>query len=94
MYFSEDQVSVSFKRLASRKRTDGKKTKTHLDPFAGSGTLGIACEKSGRRALLMELDPKYCDVIIKRWQDFTGKKATHAETGKQFDELKNVQKAA
>lgn len=64
------------------------------DPFAGSGTLGIACEKSGRRALLMELDPKYCDVIIKRWQDFTGKKATHAETGKQFDELKNVQKAA
>jgi DNA modification methylase len=45
------------------------------DPFAGSGTLCIACEKSGRRALMMELDPKYCDVIIKRWEQFTGKKA-------------------
>jgi DNA modification methylase len=34
---------------------------------------------------MMELDPKYCDVIIKRWQDFTGKKAVHAETGEAFD---------
>lgn len=45
------------------------------DPFSGSGTLIIACEKSMRRALSMELDPKFCDVIINRWERFTGKKA-------------------
>jgi len=60
-----------------------------LDSFSGSGTTAIACEKHGRQAMLMELDPKYCDVIIKRWQDFTGKKAIHAETQKPFDELSN-----
>ena len=60
-----------------------------LDLFAGSGSTLIACEKHGRNARLMELDPKYCDVIIKRWQDFTGKKAIHAETQKPFDELSN-----
>ena len=46
-----------------------------LDLFGGSGTTAIACEKTGRKARLMELDPKYCDVIVKRWEDFTGKKA-------------------
>jgi site-specific DNA-methyltransferase (adenine-specific) len=46
-----------------------------LDSFGGSGTTLIAAEKNGRRACLMELDPKYCDVIVKRWEDFTGKKA-------------------
>jgi len=56
------------------------------EPFGGSGTSVVVCEKLGRRSLTMELDPKYCDVIIKRWQDFTGKKATHAETGKTFEE--------
>jgi len=61
-----------------------------LDVFGGSGSTLIACEKKGRRARLMELDPKYVDVIIKRWQDFTGRKATHAESGKTFDELENV----
>jgi len=57
-----------------------------LDSFGGSGTTMIACEKNGRTARLMELDPKYCDVIIKRWQDFTGKQATHAETGAAFND--------
>jgi site-specific DNA-methyltransferase (adenine-specific) len=56
-----------------------------LDSFGGSGTTMIAAEKHGRHARLMELDPKYCDVIIKRWQDFTGQKAIHAETGEVFD---------
>ena len=56
-----------------------------LDSFGGSGTTMIAAEKHGRHARLMELDPKYCDVIIKRWQDFTGKQAIHAETGEAFD---------
>jgi DNA modification methylase len=46
-----------------------------LDLFGGSGTTMIAAEKLGRHSRLMELDPKYCDVIIKRWEDFTGKKA-------------------
>jgi len=46
-----------------------------LDLFGGSGTTLIACEKHNRHAYLMELEPKYCDVIVKRWEDFTGKKA-------------------
>ena len=46
-----------------------------LDLFGGSGSTLIACEKQKRHARLMELDPKYCDVIVKRWEDFTGKKA-------------------
>ena len=46
-----------------------------LDSFGGSGTTLLAAEKHGRRGYLMELDPKYCDVIVKRWEDFTGKKA-------------------
>lgn len=46
-----------------------------LDLFGGSGSTLIACEKQNRQARLMELDPKYCDVIVKRWEEFTGKKA-------------------
>lgn len=46
-----------------------------MDFFGGSGSTMIACEKLGRQARMMELDPKYCDVIVKRWEDFTGKKA-------------------
>ncbi|MEW6464504.1 MAG: site-specific DNA-methyltransferase [Pseudomonadota bacterium] len=49
-----------------------------LDPFGGSGTTLIAAEKSGRVARLIELDPKYVDVIVRRWEDYTGKKATCA----------------
>ena len=56
-----------------------------LDSFAGSGTTAIACEKHGRNARLMELDPKYCDVIIKRWQDFTGQQASLEATGETFE---------
>lgn len=60
-----------------------------LDLFGGSGSTLIACEKTNRHARLMELDPKYCDVIIKRWQDFTGQEAIHEATGKTFNELAN-----
>ena len=56
-----------------------------LDSFGGSGTTIIAAEKHGRYGRLMELDPKYCDVIVKRWQEFTGKEAVHAETGETFN---------
>ena len=59
-----------------------------LDSFGGSGTTMIAAEKNGRYSRLMELDPKYCDVIVTRWQDFTGQKAIHEETGKTFEEMK------
>lgn len=58
-----------------------------LDSFGGSGTTLIAAEKNGRIARLMELDPKYCDVIIRRWQEFSGGKATLEANGVSFDEL-------
>ena len=55
-----------------------------LDLFGGSGSTLIACEKTGRHTRLMELDPKYCDVIVNRWQDYTGKRATLESTGEPF----------
>lgn len=58
-----------------------------LDSFGGSGTTIIAAEKNGRVGYLMELDPKYCDVIIKRWQDFTGKEAILESSGDKFNDL-------
>ena len=58
------------------------------DPFGGTGTTLIACQKSNKSCSTMELDEKYCDVIINRWQDFTGKEATHAESGKTYAQLK------
>ena len=57
---------------------------TVLDPFGGSGTTLIACEKTGRQARLIELEPKYCDVIIRRWQEFTGKEASLDGDGRSF----------
>jgi site-specific DNA-methyltransferase (adenine-specific) len=58
-----------------------------LDPFGGSGTTIMACEKHGRHARLLELDPKYCDVIIRRWQEFTGQGATLDGDGRTFEEI-------
>lgn len=58
-----------------------------LDLFGGSGTTLIACEKHSRSARLMELDPKYCDVIIRRWQEFTGQQATLAGDGRAFAQV-------
>lgn len=70
------------------------KNSTVLDLFGGSGSTLIACEKTARDCRMMELDPKYCDVIIKRWQDFTGKAAIHEESGKTYQELSNATQAA
>jgi|APGre2960657404_1045060.scaffolds.fasta_scaffold39710_2 DNA modification methylase len=70
-----------------------KKDQIILDLFGGSGSTLIACEKTGRKARLMELDPKYVDVIVKRWQDFTGKTATLEETGESFNELSDIKNA-
>ena len=55
-----------------------------FDCFGGSGTTMIACEKTGRSARLIELEPKYCDVIVRRWQEFSGKQATLNGTKKTF----------
>jgi len=63
------------------------KVATVLDMFGGSGSTLIACEKTARDCRMMELDPKYCDVIIKRWQDFTGQQATIEATGQTYDDL-------
>jgi DNA modification methylase len=57
-----------------------------LDPFGGSGTTLIAAEKAGRVARLIELDPKYADVIVRRWQDWTGQQATREADGLAFDQ--------
>ena len=68
-------------------RNSSKTRDLVLDPFGGSGTTVIACEKSGRRARLIELDPKYVDVIVKRWQEFSGKQATRQRDDVAFDAL-------
>jgi DNA modification methylase len=59
-----------------------------VDCFCGTGTTIIAAEKLGKIGYGIELDPKYCDVIIKRWQDFTGEKAIHEASGKAYDDMK------
>lgn len=58
-----------------------------LDLFGGSGSTLIGAEQTGRNAFVMELDPKYIDVIIRRWQDYTGEKATLEATGQTYEEL-------
>jgi len=60
---------------------------TVLDPFAGSGTAIIAAEKTGRVAHALEIDPAYADVIVERWQSYTGKPALCGVTGVTFEEL-------
>jgi DNA modification methylase len=61
--------------------------KTVADFFGGSGTTLIASEKNGVQAFIMEFDPRFCDVIVKRWQDYTGKQATLESTGQTFAEV-------
>jgi DNA modification methylase len=64
-----------------------KKGDIVIDVFGGSGSTVIACELHNRKAMIVDLDPKYCDVIIKRWQNYTGKDAIHLETNKTYNEL-------
>ena len=58
-----------------------------LDPFGGSGSTLIAAHKTGRRARLIEIDPHYCDVVVRRFQKYTGTNAISASTGQTFEEL-------
>jgi len=61
-----------------------------VEPFGGSGATLIGAEKTGRICYTMEMQPRYVDVIVRRWQDFTGKRATHAETGEPFPEAQQA----
>ena len=58
-----------------------------LYPFAGWGTTVLAAEKTGLRAHAIEIDPRYCDVLVRRWQTYAGKAALHAETSLTFEEM-------
>jgi DNA modification methylase len=68
-------------------RNSSKTRDTILDPFGGSGTTIIACEKTGRHARVIELDPKYVDVAVRRWQDHCGREATLDGDGRGFREI-------
>jgi DNA modification methylase len=68
-------------------RNSSKSRDTVLDPFAGAGSTLIACEKTGRQARLIELEPKYCDVIIQRFEEFSGKRAVLESDGRGFAEI-------
>jgi DNA modification methylase len=77
--------------LAARALTYSSKAgETVLDLFGGSGSTLIACEKLGRRARLMEIDPPYCDVICRRFMEYSGKPAKLEATGQTFDEVKDA----
>jgi DNA modification methylase len=58
-----------------------------VDLFGGSGSTLIGCERRGRKARLMEVDPKYADVVVRRWQEYTGKQALLDGDGRSFDEI-------
>ena len=73
--------------VADALRDCSKRGQTVLDPFAGSGTTLIAAEICGRFARLMELDPSYCDVIVQRYEKFSGKPAVLSSSGETFDAL-------
>jgi 16S rRNA G966 N2-methylase RsmD len=79
--------------VADAMRDCSKRRQIVLDPFAGSGTTVIAAQKTGRRAYVLELDPLYCDTIIRRWQAFSGKRALHGDTGRCFEETGELRMA-
>lgn len=62
-----------------------------FDPFLGSGTTLIAAEQLDRRCLGIELEPRYCDIIVQRWEALTGKKARMDGSGKTFAEIQEAQ---
>jgi len=74
--------------------TYGKECNTVLDLFGGSGFTLMACETRNKNGMIMELSPEYIDVIIKRWQEYTGKKAIHAESGVCFNEVADAKQVA
>jgi DNA modification methylase len=75
--------------IADAIRDVTRRTEIVLDPFAGSGTTVIAAEKTGRQARAIEYDPGYCDVIVRRWQGYTGKTATLDRTQRTFEDIES-----
>jgi DNA modification methylase len=71
-------------------RNSSKSRDVVLDPFGGSGSTLIACEKTGRQARLMEFDPKYVDTIVLRWQEFSGGSATLDGDGRTYDDIRGA----
>jgi len=87
---NEDHATAKPIALMERAMRHASKPKDLIaDLFGGSGSTLIACEKTNRKCFMMELSPNYCDVIIKRWQKFSGKNATLEISGKSFDEVAN-----
>jgi DNA modification methylase len=85
---SQEHPTMKPVELVERAIRNSSKTRdTILDPFSGSGTTVIACEKSGRQARLIDLEPRYCDVIVRRWQFFAGREAKLESDGKSYGEV-------
>ena len=76
--------------IADAIRDCSKRGEIVLDAFGGSGSTLIAAEKTGRSARLIEYDPLYCDTIIRRWEIYTGKRATLGVTGEVFEDLRDT----
>src|ERR687892_2751748 len=87
---ARNDLHPTMKPVALVERAVRNSSKTRdivLDPFSGSGSTLIACTKSGRQARLVELDPRYCDLIVRRWQAWTGDGATLQGDGRSYEEI-------
>ncbi len=85
---SQEHPTMKPVELVERAIRNSSKTRdTILDPFGGSGTTMIACEKSGRQARLIELEPQYCDVAVTRWQEYSGGSAVLEGEGRAFADV-------
>ena len=87
---ARNDLHPTMKPVALVERAIRNSSKTRdivLDVFGGSGSTLIAAEKTGRQARLVELDPAYCDVIVQRWQRFSGRAATLDGEDRSYDEL-------
>jgi len=85
VHLTEKPVELAARALTYSSKA-GQKV---LDLFGGSGSTLIAAEKLGRRARLMEIDPPYCDLIVRRWEEYTGKKALLDIDGRSFEEVRD-----
>ncbi len=89
VHLTEKPVELAVRALTYSSRAG----EAVLDLFGGSGSTLIAAEKMGRRARLMEIDPPYCDVICRRWQEYTGRKAVLDGDGRSFEEIADERRA-